>query len=95
MAINKLSSYEVTYGITVGTGGTLTATNASITHNGTAVENTEVQVDAGGHLEASGTTFSIDNVAQDADSTLAQQRRHDHQRLQHDCHGSCHGRPAR
>ena len=71
VAINKLSSYEVTYGITVGTGGTLTATNASITHNGTAVENTEVQVDAGGHLEASGTTFSIDNVAQDADSTLA------------------------
>ena len=67
---DKLASYEVAYGISVTAGATMAATNSTFSKNGTAVEDTEITVAAGGHLTATGSNFAIDNVSLAAGSTL-------------------------
>ena len=68
--INKLTGYNVPYGIGVGAGATMVVTNSAFTRNGNATENAEITVAAGGHLTATGSNFAIDNVSLAAGSTL-------------------------
>ena len=69
--IDKLASYEVAYGISVGAGATMAVTDSTFSRNGNAVENAEITVAAGGHLTAAGSSFSLDNVSLATGSTLA------------------------
>ena len=71
VVINKLTGDYATYGIAVNGGGTMAVTGSTFTRNGTVGnENAEIQVAAGGHLTASGSTFSLDNVSLAAASML-------------------------
>ena len=71
MVINKLANDYATYGIAVNSGGTMAVTGSTFTRNGTVGnENAAIQVAAGGHLTASGSTFSLDNVSLAAGSVL-------------------------
>ena len=49
-------------GILVNSGGTLTATGSSFSRQGGGGENTHIEVATGGHLIASGGTFTLDNL---------------------------------
>ena len=71
MLINKLANDYATYGIAVNSGGTMAVTGSTFTRNGTVGnDNAAIQVAAGGHLTAGGSTFSLDNVSLAAASTL-------------------------
>ena len=71
MVINKLANDYATYGIAVNSGGTMAVTGSTFTRNGTVGnDNAAIQVAAGGHLTASSSTFSLDNVSLAAASVL-------------------------
>ena len=82
MIIDKLASYEVAYGISVGAGATMAVTDSTFSRNGNAVENAEITVAAGGHLTAAGSSFSLDNVSL-ASRQHARRRRLHRRHLQH------------
>ena len=70
LGINKLTNNGAAYGIVISNGGVVNFTNSTIARNNTSNENANITVDSGGHLTASGTTFSIDNLYLDAGSIL-------------------------
>ena len=70
VGINKLTNNGAAYGIVVDNGGTMTVTGSTFIRYDSSNENTSITVNAGGHLIASGSTFSLDNVYLDAGSLL-------------------------
>ncbi len=60
-----------TDGIYVGTGGTMDVSGSTFTRSGTSTyENSHLEIAAGGHLIASGSTFSLDYVSLDVGATV-------------------------